>query len=139
MGGTDVSGIQPADDESLAGLLRRAFGPGAFPERLARRGRWLSARCMIQIGDVFLFVQIEHGIPRLVESVPPLAVWEFAIRGTTAAWRDHWENPPRPGRHDIMALTKSGDMRLEGNLQPLLANLQYVKDLLALPRLGGKT
>jgi hypothetical protein len=44
---------------------------------------------------------------------------------------------PPPGWHDLFALSKKGVMVLEGDLQPLMANLQYVKDLLALPRRAG--
>ena len=41
---------------------------------------------------------------------------------------------PEPGWHDLLALTKRGAARIDGDLQPLLANLQYFKDLLATPR-----
>ena len=33
-----------------------------------------------------------------------------------------------------MALSKVGLARIEGNLQPFMANLQYVKDVVAAPR-----
>jgi hypothetical protein len=35
---------------------------------------------------------------------------------------------------NMFALTKRGCMTLEGDLQPAMANLQYLKDLLVLPR-----
>jgi hypothetical protein len=41
---------------------------------------------------------------------------------------------PEPGWHDLFALVRRGCASVEGDLQPLMANLQYVKDLLALPR-----
>jgi hypothetical protein len=41
---------------------------------------------------------------------------------------------PAPGYHDIFAMTKGGRARVEGNLQPLMANLRFIKDLLAAPR-----
>jgi hypothetical protein len=41
---------------------------------------------------------------------------------------------PEPGWHDLFALTKRGTASFEGDLRPLLQNLQYFKDLLALPR-----
>ena len=41
---------------------------------------------------------------------------------------------PEPGWHDLFALTKRGAASIEGDLRPLLQNLQYFKDLLALPR-----
>jgi hypothetical protein len=41
---------------------------------------------------------------------------------------------PRAGYHDLFALTRFGHARIEGDLQPLMANLRYVKDVLAAPR-----
>ena len=41
---------------------------------------------------------------------------------------------PAAGYHDLFALTKSGQARVEGDLRPLMANLRYVKDVLAKPR-----
>ena len=40
---------------------------------------------------------------------------------------------PAPGYHDVFAMAKAGHARIEGDLVPLMANLRYVKDLLALP------
>ena len=45
------------------------------------------------------------------------------------------EPVPAPGVHDLMALSKQGLVRIEGNLQPFMANLQFVKDVIAAPRL----
>ena len=36
------------------------------------------------------------------------------------------------------SLVKSRQMRLEGDLHPFMAHLQYFKDLLALPRVADK-
>jgi hypothetical protein len=46
----------------------------------------------------------------------------------------HWQPMPRPGWHDLLALTKRGEAVLEGDLHPFMSNLQYFKDVLALPR-----
>jgi hypothetical protein len=62
-------------------------------------------------------------------------VWAaVAVRGTAEAWREFWQPIPRPGWHDLFALSKHGVLTLEGDLHALISNLQYVKDLLALPR-----
>lgn len=58
----------------------------------------------------------------------------FTVRGTDEAWQRHWEAIPAPGWHDLFALTKRGAASFEGDLRPLLQNLQFFKDLLALPR-----
>ena len=46
---------------------------------------------------------------------------------------------PRPGWHDLLALTKREEAVLEGDLHPFMAHLQYFKDVLALPRLHRPT
>ena len=58
----------------------------------------------------------------------------FQISATAEGWRRFWEPIPEPGWHDLLALTKRGAARIDGDLHPLLANLQYFKDLLAAPR-----
>ena len=58
----------------------------------------------------------------------------FSIRGSEEAWVNHWQKVPAPGWHDLFALTKRGAASMDGDLRPLLQNLQYFKDLLALPR-----
>ena len=50
------------------------------------------------------------------------------------AWAEYWQPAPRPGWHDLLALTKRREAMLEGDLHPFMAHLQYFKDVLALPR-----
>jgi hypothetical protein len=83
-------------------------------------------------------LRIEEGsIRECRQGLPLLCSWVFAVRGSAQAWAALWQDPPPPGWHDIFALTKRGEMSLEGNLQPFMANLQYFKDVVALPRKGG--
>ncbi len=114
--------------ERLADLL------AADPD-LRRRGRWVEAECRVEIGAEPFHLAIRGGAieefargPRLLRSVA------FSIRGTDEAWRRHWQRVPEPGWHDLFALTKRGEASIDGDLRPLLQNLQYFKDLLALPR-----
>jgi len=44
---------------------------------------------------------------------------------------------PKAGWHDLLSLTKRGEAALEGDIQPFMTNLQYFKDVLALPRSQG--
>ena len=107
-------------------------------EHLVWRGRNLSASCVVQIGTVHYLLRFEAGrIREFRRGLPLLCSWDFAVRGTANSWEALWHDPPPPGRHDIFALTKRGEMALEGNLHPFMANLQYMKDVLALPRKGG--
>lgn len=102
---------------------------------LQRRGRWLDATCRIDIGAEPFHLALRDGTltgfergPRLLRAV------SFAVRGSDEAWRRHWQPVPAPGWHDLFALTKRGAVQLDGDLRPLLQNLQFFKDLLALPR-----
>ncbi len=105
---------------------------------LVWRGRNLTADCLVQIGTVAFLLRLEEGsIRECRKGLPLLCSWVFAVRGSAQAWAALWQDPPPPGWHDIFALTKRGEMSLEGNLQPFMANLQYFKDILALPRKGG--
>lgn len=105
---------------------------------LVWRGRNLSADCVVQIGNVPFLLRIEQGaIRECRRGLPLLCSWVFAVRGSARGWAALWQDPPPPGWHDLFALVKRGHMVLEGNLRPLMANLQYFKDVVALPREGG--
>jgi hypothetical protein len=102
---------------------------------LLRRGRWLDVECRVDIGPEPFHLSLRHGALTALDRGPWLMrSTTFTIRGTDEAWRRHWHPRPEPGWHDLFALTKRGAASLEGDLRPLLQNLQYFKDLLALPR-----
>lgn len=101
---------------------------------LRRRGRWLTIGCRIDIGDVPFFLSIRDGaLSSLDRGAQLMRSTAFTIRGTDEAWANHWQPVPTPGWHDLFALTKRGSVSMEGDLRPLLQNLQYFKDLLILP------
>jgi len=105
---------------------------------LVWRGRHLRTRCMVEIGATQFLLRVENGrVAECRSPLPLMSTWDFAIRGSAVAWASLWQDPPPPGRHDLFALAKCGEVRFEGDLHPLLANLQYFKDILALPRTGG--
>jgi hypothetical protein len=102
---------------------------------LCRRGRWLDVDCRVDIGAEPFYLTLRGGAladlargPRLLRSVA------FSVSATEDAWQRHWRKIPEPGWHDLFALTKRGAASMQGDLRPLLQNLQYFKDLLALPR-----
>jgi hypothetical protein len=102
---------------------------------LIARGRFLDCECLLGPSGHPFHVSIRAG--RIVELVPAAVLmrsWRFAYRATPAAWTAYWQAEPRPGWHDLLALTKRGEAQLEGDLHPFMAHLQYFKDVLALPR-----
>jgi hypothetical protein len=121
--------MSPADRfAALPGLL-------AADSDLLRRGRWLSVEARIDIGPEPFFLSIAEGTLKGFERGARLMrSTAFSFTATDEAWTNHWQPTPAPGWHDLFALTKRGAASMDGDLRPLLQNLQYFKDLLALPR-----
>jgi hypothetical protein len=102
---------------------------------LVRRGRYLSATFLVEVGDTTWLVTVHEGRVTRVERGPFLMRdWAFAVRASAEAWRRYWEPVPAPGFHDLLAMTKFGHARIDGDLRPFMAHLRYVKDVLTLPR-----
>jgi hypothetical protein len=102
---------------------------------LQRRGRWLTAECRIDVGHEPFFLSIRDGALDSFERGPKLMrSTAFVFRASDEAWTAFWQPVPEPGWHDLFALTKRGAASVDGDLRPFLQNLQYFKDLLALPR-----
>lgn len=107
---------------------------------IVRRGRFLSTRFLVAVGEAEYLVDVREGQIEHVERGPfVMPSWRFALRGSAEAWSKFWQTVPPPGYHDIFALSKRGLLAIEGDLHPLMANILYLKAVLAAPRrLGGK-
>jgi hypothetical protein len=135
--------MTPLSDASDAAVIKAFAEIPALLERtptLVMRGRFLDCDCLLgPMGRPF-HVSIRAG--RITELTPApvlMRSWRFSYRATSAAWAEYWQAMPKPGWHDLLALTKRGEAVLEGDLHPFMAHLQYFKDLLALPRLDAAT
>jgi hypothetical protein len=103
---------------------------------LILRGRALDCECLLGPLDHPFHVSIRGG--RIVDLAPApvlMRFWRFSYRASPIAWAEYWKPAPRPGWHDLLALTKRDEAVLEGDLHPFMTHLQYFKDMLALPRL----
>jgi hypothetical protein len=114
--------------ESLPSLLRA-------DRALVRIGKMLNVDCLLgPIGLPFL-VSIRQGlITEISAASKPMPSWRFSYTASSSAWVEYWRPEPKPGWHDLLALTQKGEASLTGDLYPFMTHLQYFKDLLALPR-----
>lgn len=104
-------------------------------EWLVRRGRLFSDTFLIGVGTVDYLVRVVEGRIASVEAGPHvMRSWTFAIRAAEEVWRIFWQKLPPPGYHDIFALLRKEQMTFEGDLQPMMAHLLYIKLVLAKPR-----
>lgn len=107
-------------------------------DALVRRGRHLTTGFIVGIGDTDWLIEIDHGRVTAVTPDPSLMTSvQFTIRAQDSVWEAFWQHLPRPGFHDVFAMTKSGAMAIEGDFHPFMANLRYFKELLAAPRAAG--
>lgn len=114
--------------ESIASLANKN-------KYLIYRGRSLNTECMVQIGDILFLIRIDKGrILEITRKFPLFQNRDFILKGSIEAWSNLWEVIPKAGWHDIFALIKKGEMTLEGEMQPVFAHLQYLKDVFTIPR-----
>ena len=102
---------------------------------LLHRGRFVNLDFLVGVGDTDYVVAVREGrIEPIEERRLPTHTGVFSVHATTAAWEAHWQLMPRRGRHDLFSMVADGAATFEGNLLPLMQNLQYFKDVLASPR-----
>jgi hypothetical protein len=130
-----IAVVEDAEAERVARLFAELPALVNANADLMRRGRFLTCDVELGIGAIVLAVRVENGRITSVTRGPfLLKPWTFAVRMDPETWLKFLAPVPEPGWHDLMALTKRAAARIEGNLQPFMANLQVVKDVLAAPR-----
>ncbi len=105
--------MSSASNATDAAVIRAFAGIPALLEQapaLIARGRFLDCECLLGPIDHPFHVSIRAG--RIVDLTPApvlMRSWRFSYRATTAAWAEYWQSAPRPGWHDLLALTKRGE------------------------------
>src|SRR3982074_38585 len=131
--------IPSAPNATDTAVIRAFAGIPALLEQapaLILCGRTLDCECLLGPIDHPFHVSIRGG--RIIDLTPApvlMRTWRFSYRAWPAAGAEYWQPVPRPGWHDLLALTKREEATLEGDLHPFMTHLQYFKDVLALPRL----
>ncbi|WP_449235803.1 hypothetical protein [Azospirillum doebereinerae] len=100
--------------------------------RLVHRGRFLTATVRLDVGSDAYLIAIDKGrIAELRKAPFVMPSWTFGLSAPADSWERFWQAVPPPGYHDLFALLRRGDLTLSGNLQPFMANLLYIKDVMA--------
>jgi hypothetical protein len=130
-----TSATAKAATERVIGLFERLPELVDRDAYLVRRGRFLTTDFALVVGETPLLVRVESGRVTAVLHGPfLLRSWAFSITAECETWLKLLKPVPDAGTHDLMALSKVGLARIEGNLQPFMANLQFVKDVVTAPR-----
>ena len=113
------------------GIERLAEVVNADPA-IVRWGREMNDTFMLEVGDTQYLVTVRAGRIERVEKGPfVMRSWRFAIRASAQCWGEFLRSPPAPGWHDLFALLRRGEVKLEGDQRVLWAYLLYLKLALA--------
>jgi len=101
-------------------------------ERLVWRGRFIDTTFLLEIGETAYLIKVSEGRIASVRRGPfVMPSWDFALRASRETWEQFWLPLPPPGWNDLLALVKRRALKIEGNLQPFMANLFYFKEVMA--------
>ena len=99
---------------------------------LIQRGRWVSLSFLLGIDDEDYVITIAEG---RVTAIAPRRLsthtGAFTLRAARATWEEHWRPLPKRDFHDIWSMLPKGWAIIDGDLLPLIQNLQYFKDVIA--------
>jgi hypothetical protein len=99
---------------------------------LVRRGQHLSTTFLLQLGPDGWLITVEGGrIASVTPESRPIVGHAFALRASREAWAEFWQTVPRPGFHDLIAMTKFRHLRVDGDVKLFMTHLRYIKDVLA--------
>jgi hypothetical protein len=102
---------------------------------LLRRGRFVNTTFLIAVDESDVLIRVQDGRIVKVTRGPFITPdYSFALRARGSVWEKFWQPQPPAGFNDIFALIKTKAMRVEGDLHPLMSNLLYFKDVIAMPR-----
>ena len=99
---------------------------------LVHRGRWVNLTFTLGAGETDYLITIEQGkITNITKRKLQTITGQFSIRADVMSWRKHWQKTPQRNYHDIFAMLAKGLVNIDGDLVPLMQNLQYFKDLIS--------
>lgn len=106
---------------------------------LQAHGKFYSCSFLLDMEEHRFVVGVNRGkVEEVVVDPQPLdRRYQFAIRASADTWRKFSQEPPEPMYHGIWAASFQKDMRLEGDLLPLMQNLRCVTRHLELLRKTG--
>jgi len=100
-------------------------------EWLIHRGRFVNVTFMIQSGEQEWLIHVHDGLVENIQTGPfVMPRWTFRLSASAEAWSKYYDTTPTPGYHDLMAMIKFKQLKLEGDQYPFMSNLLYFKDLI---------
>lgn len=104
-------------------------------ESLVRRGRYVNLTFQLGIDDDDYLVVIENGrLGSIHLRTLSTETGVFSVRAQSQHWHKFWLPVPPRDYQDLFSMLPKQYARIDGDVLPLMQNLQYFKDLLACGR-----
>jgi len=107
-------------------------------DELDAHGKYYSCSFLLDMEEREFLIRMHAGkVEEIIPDPEPLEHYQFAIRASGDTWRKFSQETPPPMFHGIWAASFQEDMRLEGDLLPLMQNLRCLTRQLELLRVTG--
>ena len=101
-------------------------------QKLVDNGKWLNISFTFGYGNDDYLFEINNGrILSINRRDLQTKSGIFKIHADIRSWQKHWLTIPPRDYHDIFAMLAKKIVTIDGNLIPLMQNLQYFKDIIA--------
>ena len=98
-------------------------------------GKYFTANFLIEIGDAGYVISVRNGkIEELIDEIPNLYDWQFALRASIESWAKFTQEVPAPMYNDIWAMARQQKLRIEGDTKLMWQNLRAFSWMLDLMR-----
>ena len=99
---------------------------------LIKRGKWVNLSFVFGVESEEFIIKIFEGkIIDITKKKVDTEYGVFKISSSLQNWKKHWLKVPPRNYHDLFAMLSKKLVKLDGDLKPLMQNLQYFKDLIA--------
>lgn len=120
---------------SIDSILTQIVDCANNDEALARRGRYVNLTFQLGIGDDDYLVTVADG--QLTDIQARSLSTEsgvFSIRAELSHWQKFWQPVPPRDYQDLFSMLPKRYAKIDGDVLPLMQNLQFFKDVLACGR-----
>ena len=96
------------------------------------KGRWVNLKFILGVDSEDFIFEINCGkIISIEKRTVDTKTGLFKISASLTSWKKHWLYMPPRDYHDLFAMLSKKIIKIDGNILPLMQNLQFFKDLIA--------
>tara|TARA_Y100001970_G_C13596586_1_gene538129 strand:- start:148 stop:516 length:369 start_codon:yes stop_codon:yes gene_type:complete len=100
--------------------------------QIISKGRWVKLKFILGVDAEDFIFEINCGkIVSIEKRTVDTKTGLFKISASLTSWKKHWLYIPPRDYHDLFAMLSKKIIKIDGNILPLMQNLQFFKDLIA--------